>query len=61
MEFVVPAVNNGIKPKETASGSLVLRSGRRYVTLVKADGTETKAGGIYEQRSGQALPIRRCF
>lgn len=61
MEFVVPAVNNGIQPKETASGSLVLRSGRRYVTLVKADGTKTEAGGIYEQRSGQALPSGGVF
>ena len=56
MEFVVPAVEVGIKPTETASGSLILRSGRRYVTLVKSDGTKTEAGDIYEQRSGQALP-----
>jgi len=61
MEFVVPAVEVGVQPKETASGSLVLRAGRRYVTLVKADGTKTEAGGIYEERSGQTLPSGGAF
>ena len=61
MEFVVPAVAAGIEPAETASGSLVLRSGRNYVTLVKADGAKTQAGGIYETRSGKTLPSGGAF
>ena len=61
MEFVVPAVAAGLEPTETASGSLVLRSGRNYVTLVKANGTKTQAGGIYEARSGKTLPSGGAF
>eukprot|EP00969_Alexandrium_andersonii_P303253 13405913-Alexandrium_andersonii.AAC.1 len=61
MEFVVPAVAAGIQPTETASGSLVLRNGRRYVTLAKADGTKTAAGGIYATRSKQTLPAGGTF
>ena len=59
--FVVGAVSAGIEPKETASGSLVLRQGRRYVTLVKADGAKTPAGTLYEQRSRRSLPSGGAF
>ena len=61
MKCVVPAVEVGLEPTETASGSLVLRSGRRCVALVKTDGTKTAAGRIYEQRSGQTLPSGGVF
>ena len=51
MDFVVGAVAAGIEPTETSSGSIVLRQGRRYVTLVKPDGTKTQNGTWYEMRS----------
>ena len=61
MESVVPAVAAGIKPTETASGSVVLRNGRRYVTLAKADVAKTAAGNICEPRSKQTLPAGGAF
>ena len=61
MEIVVGAVAAGIEPTETSSGSVVLRQGKRYVTLVKPDGTKTQSGAWYEQRSRNELPAGGAF
>ena len=61
MEFVIGAVAAGIQPRETGSGSIVISQGRRYVTLVKPDGTKTPAGRMYEQRSRNELPSGGAF
>ena len=61
MEFTVGAVAAGIEPTETSSGSIVLRQGRRYVTLVKPDGTKTQNGALYETRSRRELPVGGAF
>ena len=54
--FLQSAQNNNTRPKRTASGSLILRGGTGYRTLVNTRGQRTPAGRAWEALTGSALP-----
>ena len=53
--FLEQARTDGARPKRTASGALIVRSGTRYKTLVNNSGRTTPAGRAW-QALGQDLP-----
>ncbi len=56
MQFITEAIAKDIKPMKTATDKIVLRDGQKYRVLVGVDGKVTKAGKLYENRTGRQLP-----
>jgi hypothetical protein len=54
--FLDSARGADIRPKRTASGSLIVRQGTKYRALVGASGHKTAAGKYWERITGSTLP-----
>ena len=56
MQFITEAIRKEIEPTKTGTDTLILRDGHKYRVLVGVDGKVTKAGKLYENRTGRQLP-----
>ena len=53
--FIERAIEQGTTPRKTPTESVILRDGQNYRVLVSATGNLTKAGKVYQERTGEEL------